>query len=125
METFAIDLSPLTGPLIELVAAAVIAALGVGLKLVLNLVALKTGLQVEEAQRVKINEALENAVIYAKGRVNDWAQARDNVAVKNALVAQGAEYVLKAVPEALAYLDVDPDGVASLVETRLEKALKL
>lgn len=123
METVVLDLSPLTLELVKLAFAALLAALTVGARVLYTTLKEKWGLEVEQAQRDKVNEAIQFALQYAETKVASAVDAKDNVEVKNQMVATAAEYVMAKIPDALDRLGVTPESVADLVEARIERYL--
>jgi len=124
MEALIVDFSPVTTMLVQIAAAALLAALTVGSRWIMRLVSVRLGLSIEDAQRAKVQQALENAVTFAQGKVVNYITARDNLQVRSELIQHGADYVLDKLPAALAYLDVDDQPVADMVDSLSRDALR-
>lgn len=121
METFLIDFSPITEVVIAL-AAAVLSAVGaIAIAKLSAVLEARFGMQIEEAQRVKVQQALENAIAFAKIRAENFLEAKDDVQVRSAVLADAANYVISKVPQGLDHLGIDAEAVVDLLEARLSR----
>lgn len=121
METFLIDFSPITEVVIAL-AAAVLSAVGaIAIAKLSAVLEARFGMQIEEAQRVKVQQALENAIAFAKIRAENFLEAKDDVQVRSAVLADAANYVIAKVPQGLDHLGINEEAVVDLLEARLSR----
>jgi hypothetical protein len=107
-----IDLTPLMGPVLELVAAAVTGVVGVALRRWL-------GLKADNEVRGYLDSALNRAVLYGLNKAKDEFGQLDKVTVRNAVLDAAARYAVEAVPDALRRFRITPQKVRDLVEARM------
>lgn len=116
--TTTLDFSPILNHLVEIVA---------GILMVLGTWAihrLSAFLKLKEDSEVRayLETSLDNAIAYAKAaareRGGDWLQ----VDVKRSMVAEAANYVIRATPDALKRFGITPDQLQDMLRARLEQA---
>ncbi|WP_372000866.1 hypothetical protein P7L68_19405 [Tistrella mobilis] len=107
-----IDLTPLVGPVLELVAAAVTGLVGAALKRWL-------GLKSANEIRAYVDVAAQNAAKIGKKRALEKFGHLDDVTVHNAALDFGLRYMVELVPDGLRYLKITPEKVRDLVEARM------
>lgn len=69
--------------------------------------------------RVYLEQALERGVAYGAGKAAALAAGRARIEVRNAAVAEGAQYVVNAVPDALRHFGITPGRLERMLEARL------
>lgn len=108
-----IDLTPLMGPVLELVAAAVTGVVGVALRRWL-------GLKADNEVRSYLDSALNRAVLYGLNKAKDEFGQLDKVTVRNAALDAAARYAVEAVPDALQRFRITPQRLRDLVMARMD-----
>lgn len=111
-----VDLSPVLQLTIELLGAVVLALAGWAV----TKFGKKLGLENDAKIRQYLDEAIKNGVAFAEQKLKEQAGKIDEVDVKNAKVAEAANYVIKAVPDAIKHFGVTPEKLADLVTARLK-----
>jgi hypothetical protein len=81
----------------------------------------KVGMEADNEIRAYLDTALNSAATYGLNRAaeaikGDWTK----VQIQNAAVAEGANYALARVPDALGYFKVDPKTLANMIVARLD-----
>lgn len=110
-----IDLSPILGVGIDLLAVVLMALGGWALAKLGR----KFGLEADDQVRVYLNEALERGVGWAKEQARKRAEDFARIEVRNQAVAEVANYVIERVPSAVKHFGLDRARVESLIEARL------
>jgi len=110
-----IDLAPLIEPLIMI--------LGTALS-VIGLWAIRwLGTKNKVLADTEVRNYLQTALLQGLGlgieRTREFVKERGTVAVRSALVAEAAQYVLAQVPGALRHFKIDEVGVKRMLEARL------
>lgn len=114
----AIDLDGFLGSmrpyLEEIVALLITAAVGYAVKLLRD----KTGIDVEARHREALQSALSNGARKVLAKVVP-EKTGIKIEVGNQTIADGVEYVLKSVPDALNYLGLSKEDVKRMLEPHL------
>jgi len=66
-----------------------------------------------------LETALERGVAYGAAKAAEMAAGRARLQVRAAAVAEGAQYVIDAVPDALRHFGVTPARLEAMIEARL------
>lgn len=77
-----------------------------------------TGITVEASHREAFQTALQNGVNYGLSKVSGKTETW-SVDVKNEVLAEGLEYVLESVPDALKFFNLTPDEIRKKLEAKL------
>lgn len=109
-------------PVLDQVLAAVAAALGAGLLYLLKLARdwfrAQTGVQLQISDE-QVREVLDRAIQYGIALVVGRLGERAQVAVSSAQLAAIANYVIAAVPDALARFGITPERLQDMIRARL------
>ncbi|MGH0001296.1 inadl protein [Pseudovibrio ascidiaceicola] len=119
METTLVDYSSIVGMVLEILFTAV---LGGGLFLGRRGIAAiesKTGIQLDDQMKARVDDAIVHAVNYAKSQVKEMGDAKLKFDAKYTAVAMASQYVIKSVPKALDYFDITQDDLMDKIEARL------
>ena len=115
MESNIVDLQPLVEMFFQFLAA-ILAA-------VLTWAGVKArgwiGLQTDELNRARMQDALERAVDFGVEKLKGAVAGRAKFAIKNELVAVAANYVGANLPDTVAYFKITPESLAEMVSARL------
>lgn len=113
--TTVIDISPLLNSLIELA--------GVALLTVATWAAHKYGKKLGIEQDSKVREYLDDAIAkgiaFGEAKLKEQAGKIDEIDIKNAKIAEAANYVTKGVPDALKRFKIDDERLKQLIIARL------
>ena len=82
-----------------------------------------TGIQIEAKHREALHSAAMTGVAAGFNKIGEAADAL-TINAKSAIVAQGVDWVLKSVPDAMAYFNLTPQSLATLVESKLTLLLQ-
>lgn len=118
------DLTVFTGPLADLVFAAVAAAFAALLPIALKWFYGKTKLDnlvSDGIVRDYLNEVLDRAINFAKAKV---AKQKITVDTDNVIAGIVYEYLKNSVPDALKHFNLTEEKVAQIVQARIAAALK-
>lgn len=110
-----IQLAPLVDTAASLLAALL---LGLGAWLIQR-VAAWLKLAEDDKVRLYLEEALHNAIAFARNKAIQQGQRIDEIEVRSQVVANAANYAIARVPDALKRFGIDEDGVRDLVLARL------
>ncbi|MEE4013916.1 inadl protein [Roseibium sp. FZY0029] len=121
-----VDLSAALEPVTQIVVAVIgAAALWLGRKAI-DAFQERTGLELDDQLKDRVDDALFNAVQFGKSKVLTAAQGhRFEVNVRSAVLKHAFEYVQASIPEALDYFDISEDRLTDLLEARLGVDLDL
>ncbi|NBN63093.1 inadl protein [Pannonibacter tanglangensis] len=114
-----VDLSPVAVPLIEIGITLLGAALLWLLRRLIGVIEQRTGMQLDEQMRRRLQDALYYAVEYARARVAGAASGPVTVDVRSAMAAEAARYAMQAVPQALSHFGIDRARLIEMIEARL------
>lgn len=110
-----IDLSPVLQLIIETLGAVVLALA----TWVVGKFGKKIGLENDAKIRAYLDEAIKNGVAFAEQKLKEQADKIDEIDVKNVKVAEAANYVINAVPDAIKHFGVSPEKLKDLITARL------
>lgn len=111
-DPFIAEIMPYVLTLLSVVASAAIAW-------VTMLIQRYTGITIEARHREALQSALLNG---ARAAITKVTPSGVKIDVKNATIADGIEYVLKSVPDALKYFELDEVDLARMIEAKLPAA---
>ncbi|MCX2722629.1 inadl protein [Roseibium salinum] len=121
-----VDLTILTGNVLELVLTGLSA---VALWLVrkgIDALRERTGLELDDQLKSRIDDALFQALQYGKSKVLTALQEQTlTVDVRNEVVKHAIDYAQASVPGALDYFDISPARLVDMLEARLGLDLDL
>lgn len=116
-----LDLSPILADMLNLLAVAITTAATYGVWLASRWIKQRAGIELDDVHRANINTAIENGIFWATARVNELLEpGASEIAIKNEMAHQMAEYVTARVPDALKNFGIDEAGTRQLVLSRLE-----
>lgn len=110
-----IDLTPVLGIVIDLLAAALMTLGGWALARLGR----KFGLEADDQVRIYLGEALAGGIGWAKEQARKRSEDVSHIEVRSKLVAEAANYVIERVPDALRRFGLDRERIEKLVEARL------
>ncbi|MCH7870678.1 MAG: hypothetical protein IID33_03160 [Planctomycetes bacterium] len=110
-----IDLTPVLGIVIDLLAAALMTLGGWALAKLGR----KFGLEADDQVRIYLGEALAGGIGWAKEQARKRSEDIAHIEVRSKLVAEAANYVIERVPDALKRFGLDRERIEKLVEARL------
>ncbi len=118
---YTIDLAPALGPLGE----ALITALSLGAVYVVRRLLTYLGLKEDAQAREVLENAFYNGIQAALERALRQGLDAAEVQTRHQLVAEGARYVIAAVPDTLKRFNLDEDGVRERLTARLQGIIRL
>ena len=110
-----IDLTPILGTVIDLLAAALMALGGWAL----TKLGRKFGLEADGQVRVYLAEALAGGIGWAKEQAAKRSEDFAHIEVRRKVVAEASHYVIERVPDAVKRLGLDRERIEKLIEARL------
>ena len=110
-----IDLTPVLGLVIDLLAAVLMALGGWAL----TKMGRKFGLEADDQVRVYLGEALAAGIGWAKEQARTRSEDIAHIEVRSRLVAEASQYVIERVPDALDHFGLDAARIEKLIEARL------
>ena len=116
-----VDFSPIANALVSLAAIVVTTAAPILIAAMLRRFKWANNADLEKSLDAAANAAAGAAYKFAAERINDGGLK--NVAIHNAALAMGAQYVASHMPETLTQLGLSPDQVRAMVEARLGKLM--
>lgn len=119
MEGNIVDLGPVLGYLIQIIAAALVVVAMWAVKRLGG----KLGLDIDARQREVIYTAIEGAVGWGAMQARLKGENLAKVNVKNELIHVAADYLVQRVPDAIRHFKLSPADVEQLVASRLEVEL--
>ncbi|MAU96179.1 MAG: hypothetical protein CMP81_09860 [Fulvimarina sp.] len=117
-----IDLGPIAGAMIEIVAPMALAVLSALAAWAFALFRKKTGWQIDESVGKILDQGLGKAVDYAAEKLKDRAAGGIPVAMKNEAISIAAGYAAQKLPGALKHFGITEQGdhrLAEMIEARL------
>lgn len=111
-----IDLDPFISEVASYVLVLVSAVIGLAVSYAVALLRRWTGINIEAKHRDALQSALLNG---ARKAITKITPSGVKIDVKNAVIADGVDYVLKSVPDALEYFDLTPERVREMIEAKL------
>lgn len=120
--TTTVNLGGLWDGVLPLIRAAVEAVIGALLGWMAIKIKTRTGLDIEAQHRAALHSAAVTGIDLALSRAGDLAR-RTDIDVRSAILAEAAGWVARSVPDALTYLNVTPEKVRDLVESKLTDAI--
>lgn len=115
-----VDFTPLVELLASLLMAGLMAVITFGVKYLKRRIGLADG-EMDAQVRDYLETAIHNGLRYAVGKAVPTTIVLDGRNAK--VIADAANYVTKAVPDALARFDLTPDKLESMLEARLHSHL--
>jgi hypothetical protein len=109
-----IDFTEVITYVLQLIAAGVGAFIMIAAK---NLAA-KFGVEVDEKQNAKLNEAIERALGFANEKLTQNGK-KLTFETENEFIANAANYVVSGVPKAMQHFGLTRERVVELVESRI------
>lgn len=76
------------------------------------------GMNIEKSHRDALQSALQNGANLGLNKAGGYLSSVD-IDMKNKALAEGVAYVLKSVPDALAYFGLTPQRIREMVEAKL------
>lgn len=122
-----VDFAPIVTPAVEAIGT-VVAALAVplvwyGVKLLSAKLHI-SGLEIDAAQRAVVDQAMQKAIGFAVSKVQDMVKGKPlTIDVKNAMVAEAANFAIAHAPEALDHFGIGPDEIATKLKAMVEARL--
>ena len=110
-----IDLTPVLGIVIDLLAAVLMALGGWAL----TKLGRKFGLEADDQVRLYLGEALAGGIGWAKEQARKRGDDFARIEVRSRLVAEAGNYVIERVPDAVERFGLDPARIEKLIEARL------
>jgi hypothetical protein len=109
-----IDFTEVVTYILSLVAAGV----GTMLMIAFKNLAAKFGVEVDEKQNAKLNEAIERALGFANEKLTQNGK-KLTFETENEFIANAANYVVSGVPKAMQHFGLTRERVVELVESRI------
>lgn len=110
-----LDLSPIIQPLITIAGTVLTGLLVIYVPKGIAAFERRTGIELTEAQRQTVLGAVQTAAGVIETRLDQGAMQVAHVKVSNANVAEQAQAVLNAVPQAAAALGLDVDRISRMI----------
>ncbi|EUB97321.1 hypothetical protein PMI07_000897 [Rhizobium sp. CF080] len=76
------------------------------------------GIQIEAKHREALQSALQNGINLGMSKAGGWISAKD-YDLKNKALAEGVNYVLASVPDAIKFFGLTPEKLGKLIEAKL------
>nr|WP_321336603.1 hypothetical protein [Breoghania sp.] len=113
-----VTFTSLSGSIVEYVGAVLGVAVTALIGWLANLLKNKLGLDIEAKHRDALHSALMTAVNYGLSKAGDKLSSA-SVDVKSAAIAEMLDYVMGAVPDAIAYFGLTPEWLETMLEAKL------
>jgi hypothetical protein len=118
----AVDLSPITQPILTVLGTIITGLLVVYIPKALNVLQKWTGVQLTEQQRQTILGAVQTAAGKIETKLDQNVLSVSHITVDNPTIRQEAQAAIAAVPTAAAALGMTEDGVARMIVGKVDTA---
>lgn len=119
---YTIDLAPVALIVIAAIAAAIGLAIRTGVHALIDYLAERAGLELDEKTRTYLDAALDNALAWGTRNLSGYAAGKiPDIETKNKILADAVNYLTERVPDALDHFDLMPEDIEKMLEARLLK----